>query len=66
MKLYHKLSYEEKFKRTIYVGMPLLIVVSIIVFYLASTTLEKVLVPLFLFLVWIVQMLYTYKKIPEK
>ncbi|AXK21478.1 hypothetical protein DPQ31_28815 [Bacillus sp. COPE52] len=62
MKFYHKLSYSEKFKRTINFGIPILIISSIIIFYLAPTTKEKIIVPIILLIIWLIQLLYTYKK----
>lgn len=62
MKSYHKLTYREKFFRTIYFGIPILIITSIIIFFLASTIWEKIFIPLGLLVMWLVQLTYTYKK----
>lgn len=65
MKPYYKLSYKEKFKRTIYAGIPILLLSTINIFYFAPTIKQKVIVPLILLLIWIVQLIYTYKKPKE-
>ncbi|WP_413364557.1 hypothetical protein [Lysinibacillus sp. 3P01SB] len=62
MKFYHKLTYPEKFKRTLYAGIPLLLVSSIIIFILAPTTAEKITIPAILLVIWLIQLMYTFQK----
>mgnify|MGYP003483802079 FL=1 len=62
MNLYHKLSYGKKFKRTLYAGIVLLLLTSTVIFIVAPTTMEKIVIPFVLLIIWLIQLGYTYKK----
>ena len=59
---FSKLSSKGKFKRTLYSGVPLLL----IIFYLASnyaeSVLQKYIMPIVIVIIFIVQLLYYYKQ----
>lgn len=60
--MYHKLTYTQKFKRTLYAGLPILIFLTLFIFLTVTSPLEKILVPLLLLIMFLAQLLYTYKK----
>lgn len=61
-KFYHNLTYKEKMKRTLSAGVPMLIGGSIIIIFLAPNITEKIVGPIILFIIWLIQLIYTYKK----